>query len=92
METSRLHVFIEGWVQGVGFRYATCDQAEALRLTGWVRNLPDGRVEAEFEGARACLEAVLAWCQHGPAGSSVSQVKASWETGEPQYHHFRIRH
>ncbi len=91
METERLHVWIEGWVQGVGFRYATQSQAEALRLAGWVRNLPDGRVEAVFEGTRPILETMLAWCSQGPSGASVKQVEHHWEEGAPRHTHFAIR-
>lgn len=92
MATDRLHVFIEGWVQGVGFRYATCARARSLSLGGWVRNLPDGRVEAEFEGGKAALEEMLAWCGHGPAGASVRNVESTWESGAARHTHFVIGH
>ncbi|HPO14614.1 MAG TPA: acylphosphatase [Candidatus Hydrogenedentes bacterium] len=90
METTRLHVLIEGWVQGVGFRYSTLAKAESLRLNGWVRNLPDGRVEAEFEGPRDTLETMLAWCRRGPLGASVRRVEEQWANGEPRYQRFSI--
>jgi acylphosphatase len=83
---------VEGRVQGVGFRYATCARAEALGLHGWVRNLPDGRVEAEFEGAEAVLDDMLDWCGQGPAFAYVTSVEATRESGEPRYQEFRIRH
>lgn len=92
METTRLHVWVEGWVQGVGFRYSTLATAESLRLDGWVRNLPDGRVEAEFEGPRDTLETMLAWCRQGPSGASVSHVEEQWACGEPRYQRFSIRY
>jgi len=88
----RLHVYIEGRVQGVGFRYSTCDQAVSLGLTGWVRNLADGRVEAVFEGPRAALESVLAWCREGPRGAGVAHVQAQWPSGEPEHTRFRMRY
>lgn len=88
----RLHVYIRGRVQGVGFRYATESQARALGLAGWVRNLPDGRVEAEFEGPREALESMLAWCGHGPAMAGVHDVEARWEQGEPRHAYFQLRH
>ncbi len=91
MESHRLHVFIEGWVQGVGFRYATAAQARTLALNGWVRNLPDGRVEAEFEGPDDLLKDMLQWCAHGPQGASVAHVSAAWETGPPRHAQFQIR-
>ena len=88
----RLHVYIHGRVQGVGFRYATDRQARALGLAGWVRNLPDGRVEAEFEGPREALESMLAWCGQGPAMASVRSVEERWEQGEPRHTGFCPRH
>ena len=69
-----IRVVIEGRVQGVGFRYHTCAEARALGVNGWVRNCPDGRVEAEFEGSEDALQAMLAWCQRGPAMARVSRV------------------
>ena len=92
METHRLHVFIQGWVQGVGFRYSTRAEAQALGLTGWVRNMPTGGVEAEFDGPKPALENMLEWCKHGPAGASVSNVAATWETSPNQHPSFSIRH
>ena len=77
---SRIHVWISGRVQGVGFRYATCEQAERLGLGGWVRNLGDGRVEAVFEGPAAEVEQALAWCRHGPSGAWVSNVRREPES------------
>ena len=88
----RLHVYVEGRVQGVGFRYSACDRAAALGLTGWVRNLPDGRVEATFEGPRPALEEVLSWCREGPRWADVSGVETQWERADPQYTDFRPRY
>jgi len=76
----RLHVVISGRVQGVGFRYATAAQARCLGLSGWVRNLPTGQVEAEFCGPRAQVEAMLAWCGRGPALARVDDVAATRHT------------
>lgn len=86
----RLHVFIEGRVQGVGFRYSTYDEALARGLSGWVRNLVDGRVEAEFEGAKADLDAMLGWCRLGPRFARVDRVEAAWESGEAKHKGFRL--
>ena len=81
---SRVHVWISGRVQGVGFRYSTCEQAERLGLGGWVRNLTDGRVEAVFEGPAAEVAQAVNWCRQGPAGAWVSDVRTESEslTGE----------
>jgi len=87
----RLRVTISGRVQGVGFRYATYREATALGLTGWVRNAYDGGVEAEFEGARAHLEAMLAWCRQGPRYADVRDVHVEWGEGDGRQLGFEIR-
>ena len=91
MAVDRLHVRISGRVQGVGFRYATEREANALGLHGWVRNYPDGSVEAEFEGPKSELKSILDWCRQGPAFAQVTNIDVDWEKGEPQYQQFSIR-
>ncbi len=78
-EQARLHVTISGRVQGVFFRAATRDEARARGLKGWVRNLPDGRVEALFEGDRRLLENMLIWCKKGPPFAHVTSVEVEWQ-------------
>lgn len=78
---ARLHLVVSGRVQGVFYRQSTADAAAGLRLRGFVRNLPDGRVEVVAEGARAALEALLAFCRRGPPAARVEGVEAAW--GEP---------
>lgn len=70
----RLHLWITGRVQGVSFRYHARERARALGLTGWVRNLIDGRVELVAEGAAEDLRALLDWCEDGPAAARVDRV------------------
>ncbi len=62
----RVRVFVEGRVQGVSFRYYTWQEATRLGISGWVRNLADGRVEGVYEGPRAAVEDMLAWTRRGP--------------------------
>jgi acylphosphatase len=78
-----LHVWIEGRVQGVFFRDSTRREAEGLSLSGWVRNLPDGRVEALFVGTREACERALAFVRTGPPNASVTRVESRWETAPP---------
>ena len=78
----RAHVVISGRVQGVCFRAYTVDEAAAASLAGWVRNTPDGRVEAVFEGEQSAVEAMIAWCRHGPPAARVNGVEVVW--GEPR--------
>jgi acylphosphatase len=70
-------VVIEGRVQGVGFRYACAREATAAGLVGSVRNLPDGRVEAIFEGREEQVDALVAWCRRGPTSARVRGVRVS---------------
>lgn len=87
----RVRVTIDGRVQGVGFRYATYRHATALGLTGWVRNLHDGRVQAEFEGPRDALDRMLDWCRQGPSFAHVTRVEEDWASADQPLHTaFRI--
>lgn len=85
-----VHVIVYGRVQGVGFRYSTCDEARRLGLHGWVRNRADGCVEAFFEGPREDLENILTWCHTGPRWASVTHVQYEWKREEQQYDSFSI--
>jgi acylphosphatase len=90
-DVTRAHVRLVGRVQGVGFRYSAADEARRRQLTGWVRNLDSGAVEAVFEGARGAVEGMLRWCDDGPPGAFVRDVWVSWD--EPPEHlvDFEIR-
>lgn len=76
---ARARVLIGGVVQGVSFRWYTQQRASMLGLTGWVRNLPDGRVEAVFEGSEDAVREMVAWCGTGPRYASVDDVDVTWE-------------
>ncbi len=85
MAEQRVHLFVSGRVQGVGFRYSAVGAARRIGgLAGWVRNLDDGRVEAVMEGTREKLEELVAWCRVGPPAARVEDVEVLWEpaTGE----------
>jgi acylphosphatase len=77
-------------VQGVFFRAETRARAESLGLTGWVRNAPDGAVEAVFEGDPERVESMVEWCRRGPSGARVDELDVIPEepTGEAG---FRVR-
>jgi acylphosphatase len=66
-------------VQGVYFRGETRERARSLGVAGWVRNRPDGAVEAMFEGAGERVESMVAWCRRGPAGARVDDVAVDWQ-------------
>lgn len=74
----RLHAFVSGRVQGVGFRYFAQHEARRLGLCGYVRNLPDGRVEVSAEGSRRALESLVVALREGPAGAWVRGVQLEW--------------
>lgn len=80
----RVHIFVSGRVQGVGYRASTWDMAQLLKLKGWVRNLRDGRVEAVFEGTKTQVEEMLRWCYQGPPAAAVENIEIEYEP--PQGH------
>ena len=86
----RAHVLIAGRVQGVSFRWYTQRTAQRLGLTGWVRNLWDGRVEALFEGPNQQVRAAVTWCQHGEGMARVEEVEVTYEEASGEFKGFRI--
>lgn len=74
METVRFHVWVSGVVQGVFYRASTVERARSAGVSGWVHNLPDGRVEAVLEGPRDAVDRVLAWMRIGPPRAVVERV------------------
>jgi acylphosphatase len=77
-DSVRARILVSGFVQGVAFRQSTVDEARRLGVHGWVRNVADGRVEAEAEGDRASVEALVRWCHRGPPAAEVDDVQVSW--------------
>ena len=86
----RAHVFISGRVQGVSFRWNTQNKAQQLGLTGWVRNVWDGRVEAVFEGPEQLVKEAVAWCHHGNRPARVDKVQVNYRPPTGEFKHFRI--
>jgi acylphosphatase len=78
----RRHVVIYGFVQGVGFRFSVERAASSRGVAGWVRNRPDGAVEAIFEGASEDVEALVEFCRRGPRGADVERVEVAEESAE----------
>ena len=74
-----MHVLISGRVQGVWYRGSMQRRAREFELAGWVRNLPDGDVEAVIEGAPGAVEDLIAWCGQGPSGARVQSVRCTEE-------------
>jgi len=89
-DTRSVLVRVSGRVQGVGYRAWTVDQAQALNLSGWVRNLPNGDVEAVFSGPASDVDAMVAACRRGPALARVANVMVT--PAEPVSGSFQVRY
>jgi acylphosphatase len=87
----RAHVFVSGRVQGVFFRIETRHRATRRNIGGWVRNRPDGRVEAIFEGKQEDVEHMIEFCRIGPSGAKVTNVDFQWEEYKGEFRDFQIR-
>ena len=90
MSIARAHIVVTGYVQGVFYRHTTAQRARARGLTGWVRNLPDGRVEAVLEGEESDVRDVVEWCRSGPAHATVEDVEIEWQAALSDSSDFRI--
>jgi acylphosphatase len=91
-EHARVHLLVSGLVQGVCFRQFTVDEARRLGLAGWVRNLADGRVEVEAEGARDALLRLVEFCRRGPPAARVDDVEIAWRAFGGDMGPFATRH
>ena len=91
-EKIRAHVFISGRVQGVFFRTNTKEEADRLGVLGWVKNLPDGRVEAVFEGNREKVEEMVNWTSKGPIWAKIDDFSVTWEDYTGEFSNFEIRY
>lgn len=88
---TRAHVIVSGRVQGVFFRAATKKEADRLGVKGWARNLPDGSVEAVFEGEEDVVNMLVDFVKHGSPRAKVSNVDLTWETYTGEFRAFSIR-
>lgn len=91
MSMTRATLLISGRVQGVAFRHYTSQFAQGQGVSGWVRNLPSGEVEALLEGEADAVRRVIDWCRQGPPAASVSEVKIAWGTFRGEFLDFVIR-
>ncbi len=88
MAKTRAHVYVSGTVQGVFFRQNTKGQAQSHNVTGWVRNLPDGRVEAMFEGEEPEVQTLVDYCRHGPPYARVENFEVTFEAYKGEFKSF----
>lgn len=89
-ELAQVNILVSGQVQGVFFRASVLEQAQALNLTGWVKNLPDGGVEILAEGSRLALQDLVEWSKHGPPAATVEDARARWRPYEGAFRTFMI--
>jgi len=87
----KAHIFISGRVQGVFYRAHTKKKANELGITGWVKNLPDGRVEAVFQGPKDKVEKMISWCHKGSPASRVTNVEMA-KAQQEDYKNFIIKY
>ncbi len=86
----RVHVYVAGKVQGVCFRSKTKHESEKNRVTGWIRNLRDGGVEAIFEGEKEDVNEMIRFCEKGPPGAQVTSIQKTWEEYTGEFENFKV--
>ena len=87
---ARAHLYISGRVQGVNYRWFTSEVAHASGLAGWVRNLPDTRVEAVFEGEEHSVKMLVNYCRQGPPAARVSNLNVSYGPFKGEFPSFNV--
>jgi len=90
MEKVRIHAFVSGFVQGVNFRYYTKQLADKLGLKGWVKNLPDGRIEVVAEGSENEINELIKFLKGGPRGAKVLNFEIEKEEYQDEFKYFDI--
>ncbi len=88
----RAHVYVSGRVQGVFFRSTTREEAQKRGITGWVKNLRDGRVEAVFEGEEEDVQEMVDFCHEGSRSARVNEVEVDWEEYKGDFSNFEVRY
>lgn len=86
----QVHLYVSGFVQGVGYRVFVRKKAQKLGLTGWVRNLPDRRVEAVVQGDEEIIKKLIKICEHGPFFSEVKNIMIDWEEVGEEFEKFIV--
>jgi len=87
----RAHLLIRGRVHGVGYRAGVKRMANHHNLKGWVKNLPNGDVEAVVEGGEEMVDRLIQWCHRGPTGAHVTEVRVEKEAATGEFHRFTMK-
>jgi acylphosphatase len=90
-DNTRLHVLIDGHVQGVGFRAFVFEIANSQELTGWVRNTYEGKVEVTAEGPRENLEILFSYIKRGPRSAFVTEARPEWDQATGEFDRFTVQ-
>lgn len=90
MAKTRAHIYVSGLVQGVFFRANAASKAQSLDLSGWVKNLPDGRVELTVEGDKEQVNQMIEWCKIGPPAAEVQDVEVETQLYTGQFGSFAV--
>jgi acylphosphatase len=88
---SSKRILVEGGVQGVFFRQSAKNKADELGVTGWVRNLPDGRVEIEAHGDKEAVDGLIEWCKDGPIHADVDDITTE-DADHEDHGEFKIKY
>jgi acylphosphatase len=88
---TRAHLYVSGRVQGVFFRETITQKAKSKGVTGWIRNLADGRVEAIFEGEEDVVKELVDYCRHGPSNATVENIEVIYEDYMGEFTFFQTR-
>ena len=91
-EKIRVHIFVSGLVQRVFFRANTVETARKLGITGWVKNSPNGQVEAIFEGDKENIQKMIEWAKKGPPNAQVDNIKVDWQEYKGEFNNFETRY
>lgn len=91
MNRTSARILVHGMVQGVYYRQSLKRTALSNSVTGWARNLTDGRVEALLQGDKKNIEKIIQWAREGPPRSHVSKVEVEWDVPAKTYDKFKVR-
>jgi acylphosphatase len=86
----RAHLIIKGYVQGVGYRATTSRKASQLKIKGWIKNLPNGSVEAIIEGDEEAVNKLIKWCFRGPTNARVRDIQVDKMTATGEFPYFFV--
>ena len=92
VQETRVHIFVSGLVQGIFFRHNARQKAQELGITGWVRNLADGRVEIVAEGEKQKINDLIEWAERGPSVARVDKLDLEYEKYKGEFDSFEVRY